>query len=165
MADIYENTPFKSLPEERQEMIKDLINSSCENVSKMNPEQKESMLSICYQTLEPEFREIDVKEFNCNSYSEFICQMILAAAAVDKNFVLEEEEAVAEFMKTIGLIGQPFEGDIAKIEKIDFDLVKLSSKLKPGSRGMFMTFVLLIFLCDEELAYDEYKTMINIMAP
>ena len=68
-------------------------------------------------------------------------------------------------MKTIGLIGQPFEGDIAKIEKIDFDLVKLSSKLKPGSRGMFMTFVLLIFLCDEELAYDEYKTMINIMAP
>lgn len=165
MADQYANTSFKQLPAERQELIKDFINSSCENVAKMNDQQKESMLIISYQTLEPAFREIDVKEFNCGSYSEFLCQMILAAASIDKNFSLEEEETVDEFMKTIGLLGQPFDEDIKNIEKIDFDLVKLSSMLKPDLRGMFMTFVLLVFLCDEELAYEEYKAMINILAP
>lgn len=159
------NAKLNSMPEEKRGAIKAFVDGTCDNISKMTREQKESMITICYQQLEPELREIDVNEFNCASYSEFLCQIVLAAATVDKEFSLEEEEAVDEVMKTVGLLGQPFEEDINKIEAIDLDLSKLSKKLKPTSRAMFLTFLSIIFLSDKELNDDEFDMMIDILEP
>ena len=68
-------------------------------------------------------------------------------------------------MKTVGLLGQPFEEDINKIEAIDLDLSKLSKKLNPTSRAMFLTFVSIIFLSDKELNDYEFDMMIDILEP
>lgn len=161
----YQDVPYEELPEEQQDAVKSLVSSTFDNITAMTPEMRESMTTICYQQLEPELREMDVEEFGCSSYYEFLCQIVLAAAAVDNEFSLAEEEAVDEIMKTLGLLGQPYEGDIAKMERINLDLVELSRKLKPTLRGMLMTFVSLIFLCDKELADEEKDAMIHILAP
>lgn len=165
MSENQGSVPFESLPEDRRNAIKTFVNGTKENISKMNSEQRESMTTICYQQLEPELREIDFKAFNCDSYFEFLCRLVLAAAYVDKNFSLEEEEAADEIMKTIGLLGQPYDVDIENINRVEFDLVKLSGMLKPESRGMLLTFVSLIFLADKELAGEEYDMMIKILTP
>ena len=153
------------MPEEKQEAIKNFISGTAENIMKMTPEQKKSMAQISYKALEPELRGIKVEDFKCTSYYEFLCQIVLAAAFVDKDFALEEEKVLDDIMETIGLFGQPFAEDIEKINKTEFDLSELSGKLKPESRGMFATFIALIFMGDNELVEDEYNMMINILAP
>ncbi len=159
------NEKLNSLPEEKQEAVKTLIDGTIKNVTAMTREQRERMITICYQQLEPELSEIDYKEFGCSSYFEFLCRIVLAAAYVDKDFSLDEEEACDEIMKTLGLLGQPYDGDIRALKESEFDLSKVSDKLKPPSRGMFFTLASMIFLSDKELNDDEYDMMIDILLP
>lgn len=163
MADYIESTPFEELPEEKQNLIKQLISSTFDNITSMTRDQRESMLKICYQQLEPELRIISVEEFDCASYEEFIYQIALAAASVDNEFSAAEEWEVKEIRYILTLIGQTYVED--KGEQLKIDLVDVSRMLKPTSRPMFMTLTSLIFFCDKEMTDEEYDVMLHILAP
>lgn len=159
------NEKLNYLPEKNQEAIKTLIDGTINNITAMTPQQRESMITICYQQLEPELKNIDYKEFGCSSYFEFLSQLVLAAAYVDNDFSLDEEEACDEVMKTVGLLGQPYDGDIEKLKNLELDLSKVSGMLSPPLRAMFFNFASMIFLSDKELNDDEYDMMIDILIP
>ena len=166
----YDNVPYDSLPEDRREFIKQFVISTTENVLKMNSDQREAMLKICYQTLEPELHSISIEEFGCESYDEFIYRLALAAAAVDKKFSLGEKRIVKEICSNLGLTDPPNAKEIVKenIENVkqgQSNLLKVSRLLQPTSRGMFLTFTALIFLGDKVASDEEFDLMLKILAP
>lgn len=84
---------------------------------------------------------------------------------MDNDFSLDEEEACDEVMKTVGLLGQPYDSDIEKLKNLELDLSKVSGILSPPLRAMFFNFASMIFLSDKELNDDEYDMMIDILIP
>ncbi len=170
MAEYQKSVPYDSLPEERKDVVKLFVNNTADNILSMTREQRESMFKICYEKLEPELASISVEEFDCESYDEFLYQMALSAAAVDKRFSFAERRAVDEIRKMLGLVRQPYAKDIVKenienVKNVKLNLIDVSKMLKPESRGLFCTFTALIFLGDKELAEDEFDIMLHIAAP
>lgn len=167
----YQNSvPYNALSSEQQNVLKNFIINTSQAIMRMDSVKRETLIRYCYDMLKNELQMIALIEFDCLSYDVFLYQMALAAASVDRSFPKKERKGIEEVQRVIGLKARTYPDNIVKenirnLNAVKFDLVDVSRRLSPSTRGIYLTFVALIASYDFDISTSELDVMLHILAP